>query len=207
MPDHDHAYNKLRTECPDLFANHDGGIEILPATPGHGIAYQDRFITLVRDRVQFPDGTLGAYNRLYPTDMIPGCAMLPILDGRIVLIEHYRHATRTWHLEIPRGCGEPGGSPDDTALRELAEEIGATARELVPLGEVHPDSGILGLSTSLFAAVIDGIGDLDGHEGIRRTLVLPVDEVEELVRSGVLTDGFALAALYRARLVGVFTDA
>jgi ADP-ribose pyrophosphatase len=199
-----HTYDTLRAQHPELFANHTGGIEIIHTSePGYGIVYQDEFITLIRDHVQFPDGTIGSYNRIFPTDMVPGCAMMPILDGRIVLIEHYRHATRSWHLEIPRGCGEPMMSPEDTAMRELAEEIDATARELIPLGDYHPDTGTLGHATALYAALIDGIGQLDRHEGIRRARVLSLEETESLVVSGELTDGFTLAALYRARLVGV----
>lgn len=198
------TYTALRQQRPELFTNHPDGIKILPPTPTHGIAYQDQFIILIRDRVEFPDGTEGSYNRLVSADLVPGCAILPILEGNIILIEHYRHSTRQWHLEIPRGCGAPATTPEESAIRELAEEIGVTAHRMWELGAVHPDTGILaGEPVQLYAAEIRSIGQIDGHEGIRRALTVSAPEVEAMAADGQITDGFTLAALYRARLLGV----
>lgn len=201
------TYDQLRTDRPDLFHNEPDGIQILPTTPGHGVIYQDRWITLLRDRVQFPDGATGSYNRLLSTTPTPGCVILPILGDQIILIEHYRHSTRRWHLEIPRGCGAPTQTREETAIRELAEEIGGTAEQLWDLGSVHPDTGILGGDpVGLFAAQVSSVGEIDGHEGIRRMIRVSVGEVEQMVIRGEVTDGFTLAALYRARLFGVLPD-
>jgi len=98
-----------------------------------GVVYEDPYIILVRDAVRRPDGSLGSYCRTLPASGAAGAAVLPMLDGKIVLLCHFRHATRTQHLEIPRGFGEPGVSAADQARAELREEIQAEADSLVEL--------------------------------------------------------------------------
>ncbi|MEU2548456.1 NUDIX hydrolase [Streptomyces roseolus] len=200
-------YERLREERPELFRNDPGGIEILtdPAAveAAGGVVYQDRYLLLVRDPVRFPDGRPGAYLRALAPVAEPGCVVLPLLDGGVVLIEHYRHATRSWHWEVPRGFGTAGLSGAENAAKELGEEIGARVRELVPLGEVHPDTGLLGDRALLFAAYVDGVGRLAGGEGIRAARTVPFAEAEAMVADGRITDGFTLAVLTRARLAGL----
>ncbi|MGW4034214.1 NUDIX hydrolase [Streptomyces sp. NPDC004838] len=127
-------------------------------------------------------------------------------EQRIVLIEHYRHATRRWHWEAPRGMGAPGdGSGADSARRELWEELGALDIELIPLGTVHADTGLISGGVEMYAARIAGVGALDVVEGIRRAVARPWGEVERMIASGEITDGFTIAAFTRARLAGVLT--
>lgn len=48
-----------------------------------------------------------------------GIVLLDV-DGRVLLA----HATGTTHWDIPKGHGEPGETPEVTALREMVEETG-----------------------------------------------------------------------------------
>ncbi|NML49978.1 NUDIX hydrolase [Streptomyces sp. R302] len=200
-------YERLRGERPELFRNEPGGIEVLvdPAAvaAAGGVVYADPYLLVVRDAVRFPDGRPGAYVRALAPVAAPGCVVLPLLDGGVVLIEHYRHATRSWHWEVPRGFGTAGLSAAENAAKEIGEEIGARVRELVPLGEVHPDTGLIGDRALLFAAYVDGVGRLAGGEGIRAARTVPFAEAEAMVADGRITDGFTLAVLTRARLAGL----
>ncbi|MGW2597982.1 NUDIX hydrolase [Streptomyces klenkii] len=169
-----------------------------------GVVYADRFVTLVRDAVRFPGGALGLYLRMLSTAASPGAVVLPLTTtGDVVLVEHYRHATRSWHWEVPRGMGAPGATGVESAVRELAEEIGAEATELISLGRVHPDSGLLGDHVELFAARIAGFGPPETSEGIRRIVTRPWSEVSGMVAAGEITCGFTIAVLTRALLNGL----
>ncbi|REE97034.1 NUDIX hydrolase [Thermomonospora umbrina] len=194
------AYETLRAERPDLFKNPpDAATEILPDYPPDqgpfGVRYRDPYVTVVRDPVRFHDGRLGGHFRLLHTAGQAGAAILPVHDGRVILISHFRHATRRWHWEIPRGFSHPGEAPEETAHRELTEELGTTATHLEPLGRVHVDTGLCANSTHLFWAALDTPPALTGNEGIERYAALTPTDLTALQSHGDLTDSFTLAAL------------
>ncbi|MEK8144374.1 hypothetical protein NKH18_28720 [Streptomyces sp. M10(2022)] len=64
----------------------------------------------------------------------------------------------------PRGLGTEGLSAEDNAAKELLEEIGAAPYEILPLGELHPDTGRTADRVSLFAARIEAVGPLGTAE-------------------------------------------
>ena len=71
-----------------------------------GVAFSDSFVLILRDAVRFADGSLGTYLRSVPPEgSFPGVVVLPIWQGHVLLVRHFRHATREWHLELPRGFG------------------------------------------------------------------------------------------------------
>jgi ADP-ribose pyrophosphatase len=58
----------------------------------------------------------------------PESVALVVLDGdEIVLVRQTRPGTAAATLEIPGGTVEPGETPEQTAVRELAEECGLAA--------------------------------------------------------------------------------
>ncbi|MPY58638.1 NUDIX hydrolase [Streptomyces spongiae] len=136
----------------------------------------------------------------------PGCALvLPVTaDGTLLLIRSWRIAVRQWCLEAPAGRCEPGESPEETARRELAEETGARAGALHPLGTVWPSSGSSNEEVHLFLApdVRSGMPHHDDGEVIRQRPV-PVDDALALAISGELQDGPTALALLRAHRRGL----
>jgi ADP-ribose pyrophosphatase len=191
---------------PDRIAHAQG--EALTHRRAHGMTIEDTrvgvvaidpYLTVLRDAVRFADGSYGLYNRL----IVPsGTAVLPLSGNDIALLHRFRHGTRRWHLEIPRGSCSGVGTLADEATRELREEIGATATELIDLGELHSTTGVFNEMHQLFLARIDGIGTPDKHEAIASIQMVPVDRVERLIATAELTDGPTLATFLRARLRG-----
>ncbi|MFJ9580898.1 NUDIX hydrolase [Streptomyces sp. NPDC101191] len=202
------AYAHLRDTHPAWFVTPpgDGTISIMrwPMTEGQ-VIYRDQWWMLLQDPVVFPDGRHGRYLRMLAPQPEPGVAVLPLLGNDVVLIEHFRHATRAWHWEIPRGGGTTGLADKDNVAKELKEELGAEPRELIELGAVHPDTGILAQAASLYAARIDEVGTADRAEGIRRTRAFTFTEAERMAGNGLITDAFTIAALFRARQAGLAT--
>jgi len=165
-----------------------------------GVLAHDPYLTLLREAVRFPDGSYGLYNRL----LVPfGVAMLPVIGERIVLLHRFRHGTRRWHLEIPRGCADGEDDFAGDARRELEEEIGAAGIELEDLGMLHSSTGCLDETYQLFLARIASVGAADVHEAIGELRLVTVEELQSLIASGELTDGPTLACFLRARLRGL----
>jgi ADP-ribose pyrophosphatase len=216
-------YRALVRDRPDRFTNPDGDIyQILLEGPAierarrdaldHrraegfatddirvGVLATDPYLIVMRDAVRFADGSYGLYNRL----IVPsGAAILPVLGTSIALLHRFRHGTRQWHIEAPRGGLSGVGTIRDEAERELLEEIGSKPSELIDLGELHSTSGCLDETHQLYLARIGAVGTPDRHEAIESIKVLPVATVERLIAEGQITDGPTLALFLRARLRG-----
>jgi ADP-ribose pyrophosphatase len=65
-------------------------------------------------------------------------------DGRIPIVRQFRPAVEVYTWELPAGLVEEGEAPSDTCRRELLEETGLIAKDVVPLGVWFPDTGRLG---------------------------------------------------------------
>lgn len=169
-----------------------------------GIVHRDQYGILLRDAVRFPNGSLGTYIRfVQQSGSPPGVAVLPHAHGDIVLVRHFRHATRDWHLEIPRGFGEPDATAEENARRELTEELGAAAVQMIPLGRIHTNTGLTGEFDELWYADIDSWGAGDAAEAISHVVPVSVSELERLMRDGEMTDSYTIAAFTQARLHGL----
>ena len=120
-----------------------------------------------------------------------------------MLLRHFRHATRDWHLEIPRGFGEPGVSAADQARQELREEIGAEVSKLVELGVFHSNTGTAADRVYLFLAELHTMGEPQVSEGISSIQTRPPGEVAEEILSCAISDSFTIGAFTRAWLRGL----
>lgn len=112
-----------------------------------GIVAEDNYWMWIRDAVIFPSGIHGTYDRLLwksGLDGPPGIAVLPVLPTKKIIVNvNYRHATRSWEIELPRGQRNVGESCEKAATRELQEETGYLATKCTMLGMIAPDSGTL----------------------------------------------------------------
>lgn len=228
---HPDKYFTLVEEYPELFVNPPGQIITIlldeneirqaeaavaerlakrglpPEWAQVGVTYQDQYLLMLRDAVRFPDGSLGTYIRaISPGRGAPGVIVLPACKGQIVLVRHFRHGTRTWHWEIPRGFGEAGASPEENARRELEEEIGAAPTQVVSLGSVNLDTDSSGLPDEMFYADIASYGQPELAEAITELRAVPVHEFERMVRDGEINEGYTLAAYARAKAKGLLSD-
>ena len=206
------GYNVLRTRRPELFAKGGpGSIEILEpdaqtSEDGQqfGVMYADQYVTLLRDRVRFPGGVEGAYIRVIPSSPSPGVVVLPVVSGHILLLHQFRHATRSWHWELPRGFrDDDDASPQDTATRELREETGAEATRLVMLGRMHTNTGMTSECVDLVFAEAGEVGTPAYAEGISQVRTVATAELEAMLLAGEVTDAFTIAAYTQARLRGL----
>lgn len=166
-----------------------------------GIVYTDQYQFILRDAVRFPNGELGTYIRIIqPPKSSRGVVILPVYQDKVLLIRHFRHATRNWHIEIPRGFGEQDLSSQENAERELIEEISTKPLHLISIGEMHVNTGITSQCVDIFYTQIESIGKPDYAEGIKSYLLVEVLELERMIRDREITDSFTIAAYTQAKL-------
>lgn len=134
-------------------------------------------------------------------DNVTGVAVLPVVDGRLMMVRSYRHALGCDLWEVPRGFIDAGETAAQAALRELEEETGlACAPEhLVPLGHYAPEPATMAARGGLFAATrctgtpclaTDELG-MDGLHAMTR------DRVEALLSGGEIEDAGTIIVLMR----------
>jgi 8-oxo-dGTP pyrophosphatase MutT (NUDIX family) len=112
----------------------------------------------------------GAAHDFYVLESDSWVNVIPITPEReVVLIRQYRHGTREVTLEIPGGIVEAGDSPQEAARRELLEETGYEAEEMIGLGFVHPNPAFLDNRCFTFLA-----------QDARRTGLQSQDEKEDI---------------------------
>src|SRR5215208_6363815 len=71
-----------------------------------------------------------------------GAGALPLFDdGTIALVRQWRYPLNRYSLEIAAGRIEQGQTPEQTAARELEEELGYRAREFHKISEFQVAPG------------------------------------------------------------------
>jgi ADP-ribose pyrophosphatase len=110
-------------------------------------------------------------------------------DNQVVLIEQYRHGSEEVSLEIPGGMVDPGEEPRATAARELFEETGYEAAEVVFLGKTRPNPAIQDNWIHTFLARGAEYRREPLNEGTERTRVrlVPHDHIPALIAAGDIT--------------------
>ena len=90
--------------------------------------YEGPVFGLRRDEVIEPSGVRAIREVItHPGSVV----VLPVFpDGKILLIQQYRHATRQYLWELVAGRMDAGETPRAAAARELIEETGYRAKRL-----------------------------------------------------------------------------
>ena len=149
---------------------------------------------IYKDTVRLPNGKTST--REYTVHHGAVC-ILPLLENGDVLLERqFRYAMGEVLTEIPAGkLDYIGEDPREAALRELREETGAVASELIPLGPFYPTCAYSTEVIQMFLArgLSFGERDLDEDEFLN-VFRLPLRELVEKVLNGEIPDRLDLRA-------------
>jgi 8-oxo-dGTP pyrophosphatase MutT (NUDIX family) len=155
------------------------------------------FLRLRKDTIQLPDGTI--IPDYYVRDSRGFVIVLPLTDeGRVVLVRQYKHGIARELLELPAGAIDPGEEPDQTAIRELAEETGYAADSMEHVRSFVTDATNSNSVAHLFIArnaKKTAEQDLDPTETIAVELA-SIEQLREFVRDGTIDSMPHVAAVY-----------
>ena len=159
--------------------------------------YDGSLISVSRGTFEAPDGS--AFNR----DLVhhPGAVSIVAVDSdrSVLLVRQYRAAIDAELLEIPAGKRDVEGEPpEETALRELAEEVGVRAGRVEKLAEFYNSPGFSNEYSYVFLGLELDATPSSAHspeEAAMEVERVALDEVPMLIRSGRLIDAKSIIGL------------
>jgi ADP-ribose pyrophosphatase len=130
-------------------------------------------------------------------DWVNVIALTP--DQHLVLIEQYRHGSRTVELEIPGGMVDPhDASPEAAGVRELREETGYEGADVRIIGRVFPNPAIMSNTCSTIMVqdcrCLHPVQFDHGEDLVTR--LVPAADVPQLVATGKIKHSLVVAALF-----------
>lgn len=134
----------------------------------------------------------------YAIDTPDWVQVLPVsVNEELIMVRQFRHGTREITLELPGGLVEKGLSPEESAQKELAEEIGYTGKSLIYLGKVRPNPAIL-TNWCYFFLAEDLVVEKKTQDEGEDLYVLPVaiNKIPGLIRAGVINHSLAVTGYY-----------
>lgn len=155
--------------------------------------FEGRLLNVEVLDVRLPDGGRSTREIVRHPGAVVVLPRLP--DGRFVFVRQFRKPVETVLLEAVAGTLDPGETPETCARRELLEETGYRATELVSLGRMVPAPGYTSEILHAFyarTAPDAGATSTDHDENIE-CVTLACDEFERRLDAGDVIDAKTLA--------------
>jgi ADP-ribose pyrophosphatase len=163
--------------------------------------YANPWVKVREDRVIQPDGLVGTF---CVVGLTPGISVLPVGDdGTVHLVRIFRYTLGRDTIEAVAGGIEDGESPDETARRELREEVGIVAEEIVPVGVADQLTENVVSPVHLFLArrLQFVAPHQEPTEQIRRVSI-PLDEAVAWAIDGTISHATSALLIFKAVYLG-----
>lgn len=132
-----------------------------------------------------------------------GVGVLVVKDGKILFVKQMRHTIDEVTLEIPAGKLEVGEDPKCTGMRELNEEAGLEAEDLIKISHFAPTPGYSNEKIWVFEAVNVSEAkerhEMDEDEDIE-LVWMDLEEAYQQVLNDQIVDGKTIIAIQHAMI-------
>lgn len=163
--------------------------------------YENPWIEVDHHDILTPNGTPGLYGVVGLRNDAVG--VLPIdAQGRTILVGQHRFPRDYYSWELPEGGGAKDRPAAESALRELAEETGLTARRWTELLVMDLSNAITDERAYGFLAWDLVVGEPD-HDDAERIEIrrVPYRAALDMAYTGEIVDAFSQAMLFKAELM------
>lgn len=163
------------------------------------LIYDGSFISLKVDKVLLPDGKTSQRAIV----MHSGAAVVVPVDqeNNVVLIKQFRKPIEKVIIELPAGKLDKDEDPVNCAKRELEEETGLSAQELVKLTEIYTTPGFSNEVIHVYLAkgLSQGSSHTDSDEFVE-VFKVSLDEAILMVKNGEIKDAKTIVGLLLAKM-------
>ena len=120
-------------------------------------------------------------------------------DGTVALVSQYRHPAVRYVLELPAGRLEAGERPEESAARELEEELGVVAGRMEQLSEFYTTPGFCAEKLWVFLATdLTETATRRDHDEVIEVVRLPLGRALEMIASREIEDAKTIIGLMLA---------
>jgi ADP-ribose pyrophosphatase len=177
--------------APAEWRHEDAGVRTLTSRE----VYRNAWMSVREDEIERPDGGAGIYGVVDKPDF---ALVIPQDESGFWLVEQYRYPVDRRAWEFPQGSwgAGGGGSAEELARTELAEETGLRAGRLVRLGHLYGAYGFCSQGFDVYLAESLTAGPLareDSEQDMTHRFV-PEAEFLRMVSDGDIVDAATLAA-------------
>jgi ADP-ribose pyrophosphatase len=156
--------------------------------------FDGKLIKVIKERVRLPNGKETTREIVEH----PGAVALVVVDGegKLLLVRQYRRAADRALLEIPAGTREKGEDPETCARREVQEETGYAANNIVRLGGFYSAPGFCTefLDCFLLTDLRESLGMAEEDENIELDC-LGQDEAIKAIERGEICDAKSICGI------------
>ncbi len=162
--------------------------------------FAGKLLHVYSDSVELPNGHTST--REYIKHVGAACVVPVDEQGNVIIEKQYRYPFHAVLTEIPAGKLDSKEEPHlQAALRELQEETGYTAENMIYLGEFYPTCAYSDEIIHMYLAtgLSQGEQNLDDDEFVGLEKV-PLTTLVEKIMNGEIKDGKTQTALLKAYL-------
>ncbi|KAA5832739.1 NUDIX hydrolase [Saccharopolyspora hirsuta] len=157
--------------------------------------YANPWMSVREDGVRRADGSEGIYGVIDKPDY---ALVIPLDEDRLHLVEQFRYPVGLRRWEFPQGTAPDrlDVEPTELAARELREETGLRAANLVELGTLDVAPGMSSQRGRVFLAtgLTPGEHEREHEEQDMRTAWFSRAEFEKMIAAEEITDAQSIAA-------------
>lgn len=172
----------------------------LPVIHDSQVIAQSRFFKIEQIELEFSNGEERSYERMKGSGR--GAVMvIPIVNNdEFYLVSEYGAGTHSYHLGFPKGLIDEGETPEQAANRELKEEIGFGARNLIKLKTLTAAPSYFDSKMHIFLATDLYPEKLEGDEPEPLEVVAwSWQKVSELLAREDFSEARSVSALFMAQ--------
>ena len=131
-----------------------------------------------------------------------GVGIVPMTkDNKVLMVRQYRYPMEEELIEIPAGKLGAGEDPLECAVRELSEETGCTAGNMIDMGATYPSPGFCRETLYLYLALDLQQGEmhLDENE-LLSVEAIGIDELIDKIMANELPDAKSIIGIMKAKM-------
>jgi ADP-ribose pyrophosphatase len=165
-------------------------------TTGTHRMYESPWISVRKDDIIHPSGTV---SDRHVAERPPSVVIIPVTtDDHVLLVRQWRHAANQHLIELPAGLIDPGETIEATARRELQEETGHAAGNLVDLTTAYLSPGFTDeVSTFVLATGCTPVATEHDPDEPLQVARVPLARIPDLLQpgNGIITQAQCMIGL------------